>query len=120
MRHFIPLLFLTALATAADLSAAWSGTLNTGKKGGPIALNLQQTTGSITLGRLGTRPIRNVKLQSQKLTFEVAFPGESGLDTVCRYSLTVTGDAMEGDGEIPNEHGARMAAKVSLKRDKPK
>ena len=125
MKRIAALLMFCALSVnAAQLSGKWTGRADAGnRKGGPFVLVLKQAggalTGTVTLRPDRQNPIRNGRVAGQKITFEVAFSSDSGLESVCAYSLTLAGEVIEGEGEIPNEHGTRMPVKLSLKRVPP-
>ena len=114
---------LAATLTAADVSGKWTGTVNVeDPSGGPnievrVRADLQQKADAIT-GAIGRQEdqqgeaIRNAKLDSKRLTFEVSSTEANGL---VRFVLTLDGDRL--DGEMSGSmDGTAIAGKVHLSR----
>ena len=114
---------LAAALMAADVSGKWTGTVNVeDPSGGPnievrVRADLQQKADAIT-GAIGRQEdqqgetIRNAKLDSKRLTFEVSSTEANGL---VRFVLTLDGDRL--DGEMSGSmDGTAIAGKVHLSR----
>jgi len=118
MKQILVLLLFSALAlSAADLSGSWPGMLETAKGVDDHNLTLRQSgntlTGTIAFSR-GKWDIQNVKLDGQKLTFEIMLTGAT--PWVLYYDLQVTGD--EITGKVSAKQGPFPGGKVKFKREK--
>lgn len=118
MKRILVLLLFSALALpAADLSGNWPGMLETARAVDDHNLTLRQSgntlTGTVAFSR-GKWDIQNVKLDGQKLTFEVTMSGAT--PWVLSYDLLVTGD--EITGKISGKQGPFPGGKVKFKREK--
>jgi len=118
MKRILMLLLFSVLALpAADLSGNWPGMLETSRAVDDHNLTLRQNgntlTGTITFSR-GKWDIRNVKLDGQKLTFEITLTGAT--PWVLYYELQVTGDEIAG--KILSKQGPFSEGKVKFKREK--
>ena len=116
-RILVSLVFSALALTAADLSGHWPGMLETARGVDDHNLTLQQSgntiTGTIAFSR-GKWDIQNVKLEGQKLTFEITISGAT--PWVLYYDLLVTGD--EISGKISAKQGPFSGGKVKFKREK--
>ena len=118
MKYVLPIIALIAFGLhAADLSGNWPGVLQTGRgvddHNLTLRLNGQALTGSVAFSN-GKWDIRNVKLDGQKLTFEIALQGSSSW--VLGYELNVAGDEMTGT--VKALSGSFPGGKVQFKRKK--
>jgi len=114
------LLALSAMtAMAADLSGKWPGTFTPeGQSDGQPALVVLKHTGDTVTGTAGPSadqqwPISNVKLDGDKLSFDVT--AENGMSL--KMSLVVDGDHMKGDITMTRE-GQTMKAKLDVTKAK--
>jgi len=114
---------LAAALMAADVSGKWTGTVNVeDPSGGPnievrVRADLLQKVDAIT-GAIGRQEdqqgetIRNAKLDSKRLTFEVSSTEANGL---VKFVLTFDGDRLDGDMSGSMD-GTAIAGKVHLQR----
>jgi hypothetical protein len=122
----IALLFLTTVLYAADVSGRWIGKTEFVNRDGEVRsgsvfLTLRQS-GEDVNGTAGPsaewqQEIRNGKVRSGKLTFEVEDP--SGKAVV---ELSIGDEVLSGEAKLHREYGV-IAMKLELKReaaDKPK
>jgi hypothetical protein len=118
MRYIPVLLLLASMALpAADLSGNWPGTLETARGADSHNLTLSQSGGAITgtitfLNRKSD--IQNVKLEGQRLTFEITMSGAN--PWVLAYDLQISGD--EITGALSAKQGPFPGGKVRFKRAK--
>ena len=112
-----------ATLMAADVSGKWTGNVAVEDPGGGDTINTQvraellQKADAIT-GSIGRQedqeaePIRNAKLNGNRLTFEVSSAEADGL---IKFVLTLDGDRLDGEmsGTVD---GAAIAGKVHLSR----
>lgn len=112
------LLFVVSLS-AGDVSGKWTGTLefktpDGETKSGPAFMILKQDgnklTGSGGPNESEQHPIRNGKVEGNKLTFE-ALDGEKTM----YFDLKMIADQISGDIKRERD-GTRETAKISLKR----
>jgi hypothetical protein len=118
MKQILVLLLFSVLALpAADLSGSWPGMLETSRAVDDHNLTLRQSgntlTGTITFSR-GKWDIQNVKLDGQKLTFEITLSGATSW--VLYYDLRVTGEEIAGN--VSSKQGQFPGGKVKFKREK--
>ena len=122
------LLWLTmlsaALLAAADATGKWSGTVeinsNGEAKSEPAFLILKQDGMTLT-GSGGPQedhqfPMRNGKIDGERLTFEIPL-GENA-ERVMSFNLTISGDSIQGEVSGPSKGGGTDKAKLSFKRVK--
>src|SRR5262249_55410345 len=109
---------------AADVTGKWSGTIELKKDGetkSESAFLILKQEGTALNGSAGARedhqfPMRNGKVEGDKLTFEVP-QGEYG-ERVMHFSLTATEDSIEGEVSGPDKNGKPDSARLALKRVK--
>jgi hypothetical protein len=100
MKKFIAMLFLAAMcAIAGDVSGKYTGTL---PNGDPVVIVLKQDGAKLT-GSGGPSedqqfPMRNGKIDGDKITFEVVADEEK----VFKLAFTVKGETIEGQGISPD------------------
>ena len=103
------MLFVAALsAFAGDVSGKYTGTISNGD---PVMIILKQDGANLT-GSGGPDesqqfPMRNGKVDGDKITFEVV----AGEDKVFKLSLTAKGDTLEG--EASREGGDTVVLKLT-------
>ena len=116
-RILMLLLFAVWALPAADLSGSWPGMLETARAVDDHNLTLRQSgntlTGTIAFSR-GKWDIQNVKLDGQKLSFEITLTGAT--PWVLYYELQVTGDEIAG--KVSSKQGQFPGGKVKFKREK--
>jgi hypothetical protein len=117
MKQLLVLLFSVLALSAADLSGNWPGMLETARGVDDHNLTLRQSgntlTGTIAFSR-GKWDLQNVKLDGQKLTFDVTMSGAS--PWVLSYDLQVAGDEIAG--KVSAKQGQFPGGKVRFKREK--
>jgi uncharacterized protein (DUF2147 family) len=115
----LALLALAVVASAADATGKWTGTLTPeGGQGNPAILILKQAGPAIT-GSAGPNeeqqwPIQTGKIEASKISLQVTDP-ENG--RVYKLELTLDGDHMKGDVTASDGEDTRKA-KVELDRAK--
>ena len=113
------LLTLAVVASAADATGKWTGTLTPeGGQGNPATLILKQAGPAIT-GSAGPNeeqqwPIQTGKIDASKISLQVTDP-ENG--RVYKLELTLDGDHIRGDVTASDGNDTRKA-KVELDRVK--
>jgi len=110
MKRAIAMLFVSALCLlAGDVSGKYTGTI---PNGDPVFLILKQDGAKLTGSGGPTEdqqfPMRNGKVEGDKLTFEIV-AGDEG--QVFKLNLTAKGDTIEGEGTGPN--GDTVALKLT-------
>jgi hypothetical protein len=109
MKKLIAMLFAAALlAFAGDVSGKYSGSI---PNGDPVLVILKQDGAKLT-GSGGPSedqqfPMRNGKVEGDKITFEVV----AGEDRVFKLSFTAKGDTIEGEAVSPD--GEAMPLKLT-------
>jgi hypothetical protein len=109
MKKFIAMLFVTAVcALAGDVTGKYSGTIHNGD---PVLIILKQDGAKLT-GSGGPSedqqfPMRNGKVEGDKITFEVV----ADENRVFKLSFTAKGDVIEGEGIGPD--GESMPLKLT-------
>lgn len=122
MKTLICLLLLTALGlTAGDLSGKWHGKFDVTTSDGDtrsdelymdLKLDGTEVTGTVAVNPDHQFAIRNGKLDAGKLTFEALMQ-----DPVV-FDLVFDGQTIRGSATGTGGGGARVSAKVDLKRVK--
>ena len=125
MKRLLAVSLVIALATpvlfAATVTGMWSGTLEIRRPDGsgrrtPALVILKQdgdtVTGSAGASESNQTPIRNGKVNGDRLTFEV----ESGNQQFMRFDLKVSEDVIEGSAEGKAPDGGRMTGRLMVKR----
>jgi hypothetical protein len=117
---FATFLFCALTLSAADVTGAWSGTLeminpNGENKTRPLVMTLKQTGDEVT-GTIGPRdddqlPVLKGKVNGSKLMFEV----DAHNDGIIKFVLNTTDDAITGEASGEHE-GEPRKAKVDLKK----
>jgi hypothetical protein len=118
------LLISVSLLAAVDVSGTWTGTMQQKSdhdQGGKAAIvfHLKQQGSQVsgTAGPAGEapKPIREAKLEGDRLTFTVG--GGSG--PTWKFELRVSDDSMQGTGEGTSASGQSMGTtQVSMSRQK--
>jgi hypothetical protein len=127
MKTLICLLLLTGLTlSAADLTGKWSGkfdiTTADGETKPDSAVMSLKVDGNKVTGTAGPNEdqqwtIRNGKLESGKLTFDVVMEGDNGDDKGSLvFDLVFDGETIRGSATGTGHDGDKMSAKVDLKR----
>ena len=118
---FLLMLGMTLTAAAADVSGKWSGSFNiTGPDGeakDDTAFFVLKQNGTELTGTVGPReeeqfPIRNGKIEGDKITLEATAKG-----SVIKFELVLAGDHIKGDPNGDHD-GEAMKAKVDVTRQK--
>ena len=125
MNRLLTISLVTALAypvlLAASVTGMWSGTLEMRRADGssrraPALVILKQdgevVTGSAGASESSQTPIRNGKLEGDRLTFDV----ESGNQQYTRFDLTVSEHAIEGNIEGKAPDGGTVTGRLMVKR----
>lgn len=123
MKYILMMIVALALpvCAAADVTGKWSGSFEFNQDGEnhsePAYLILKQDGASLT-GTAGPNeekqmPIRNGKVDGDKVTFEVALEHGS-----ISFSLLIAEDSMTGDMSAPEKEEGPRSAKLSVKRVK--
>ena len=125
MKRLLTVSLLTALACpllfAATVTGKWSGTMEMRRADGqsrtvPAVLILKQdgeiVTGSAGANETSQQPIRNGKLDGDRLTFDI----ESANQQSTHFDLKVSEDAIEGSAEGPTPDGGKATARIMVKR----
>lgn len=119
------LFLLLNTAFAADISGKWSGTIAVRDQSSgtvittPVEIQFSQQDSTVS-GKIGRAreadavPIRNIRIEGNKIYFEAASEETTG---PCKFSLTITGDIMEGDmtGAVESED---IIGKVKITRSR--
>jgi hypothetical protein len=127
MKTLICLLLLTGLTlSAADLTGKWSGkfdiTTADGENKPDSAVMSLKVDGTKVTGTAGPNEdqqwtIKNGKLESGKLTFDVVMEGDNGDDKGSLvFDLVFDGETIRGSATGTGHDGDKMSAKVDLKR----
>jgi hypothetical protein len=102
---------------AADLTGTWSGTFEVRRSDGssrtltPLVILKQDgtvLTGSIGSNQSDQRPIRNGKVDGDRVTFEI----ESQGGTIQRFDLKASADRIEGDVRASTHRAAKRVPLV--------
>ncbi len=109
---------LAAMALAADLSGAWSGTFTLGDSDSRAAYMVLKQTGANLAGTAGPSsdeqwPIEGAKVEGNKLSFLVHDPEGN----VYRVALSPDGDKLSGD-LTAEMNGQTVKGKISFTRAK--
>ena len=129
MKTLICLLVLTGLiltaAPAADLTGKWTGKFDITNANGETkpdeAFMDLKLDGSTVTGTAGPNQdqqwtIRNGKLESGKLTFEVLMQDNGEDNGKIVFDLVFDGSSIRGSAQGTGHDGEKMSAKVDLKR----
>jgi hypothetical protein len=114
------LLALSAMtAMAADVSGKWSGTFTPDGESASHGVLILKQTGDTISGTGGPddgeqMPIKNGKIDGDRVTFEIQHP--SGM--TLKMSLVLSGDSMKGDVTASGGEGQSMKAKLEVTRVK--
>jgi hypothetical protein len=129
------MIFLTALvvsgviAQSVDVSGTWTGGMQQKQESGDVAhaalvFVLRQTAGQIT-GTAGEtegsgRPIKDARIDGDRLTFSLSAPGENQGSTgpTWKFDLKVSGARMEGRAEGTLGDRALGSTDVLMNRSK--
>jgi hypothetical protein len=125
MKTLICLLLLTGLTlSAADLTGKWSGkfdiTTADGENKPDSAVMSLKVDGTKVTGTAGPNEdqqwtIKNGKLESGKLTFDVVMEGDNGDDKGSLvFDLVFDGETIRGSATGTGHDGDKMSAKVDL------
>ena len=121
MRILFAMLVAAATLAAGDLTGKWSGSFNftrpDGEKRDDQAYMVLKQEGETVTGTVGPNvdrqwPLKNGKLQGQKLTFEVQPEGDGPL---VKFDLTFEGERIHGEAKAQSNEG-QLQAKLDLKR----
>ena len=123
MKLILTLILLTGLASAADLTGNWAGTLEFKDDAGelvsvPVTAELRHQGQELRgILRSGSREgnIRNAKFEGDQVVFEVTDP-ES--DTPARFNVTAKTDSIKGDVMRRSSDGEVHSCKIALSRAK--
>lgn len=124
-RSLLLFVLLAALATGAELSGRWTGTIAVDDPGSgttittQVHIELQQQAGSVSghIGRIEDSevvPIKNARMEGDTLTFAAASEETAG---EMKFSLKIEGDRMEGTMKGSLDTGD-INGKVRLTREK--
>jgi hypothetical protein len=114
-------LVIAPAVAGADFAGKWSGSVqfsapDGGDRSEPAFLVLKQEGAAVT-GTGGPsesdqRPIRNVQIDGDRLSFDI----ENNAGIAIHVDLKVSGDTLDGEmrGEAPN--GGKRTARLSVKR----
>jgi hypothetical protein len=122
MRKLLCVLLFAALAIpAAELTGKWSGSFDITNSAGETSaqqayMDLKEKAGEIS-GTAGPDadkqwPIQKGKLEGEKVSFEVKMD-DGG---VIVFALRFDGATLQGTAEGTSSEGAKLSAKVNLKR----
>ena len=117
------MLFVCAIAlSASELTGKWQGTSeSTNPDGQPqrhtTYLVLKAEDNGLVTGTAGSdarqqTPIRNGKLQQDRITFEVPLQGGGQI----AFSLTFDGTCLRGTGTVTYENGQTITGRLQLSR----
>lgn len=120
MKSLMLTLLLAATSFGADLAGKWSGTaemMRNGETRSSTAVLIFKMDGEKLTGTGGRdesqqTPLDNIKVDGNKLAFEVA----DG-DVVVKVALEAAGDAMTGEARAERD-GQTMTVKFNLQRQK--
>ena len=120
MKTIILILLLAAASFAADVTGKWSGTadmMRNGENRSSTAVLIFKLDGDKLTGTGGREEgqqtqLDNIKLDGNKLTFEVA-DGE----VLVKVALDAEGDTMKGEAKAEKD-GQTMTVKFNLQRQK--
>jgi hypothetical protein len=122
MKKLFGLLLLSSFAlTAGDLTGKWTGRFDITNSDGEakadsayMNLKLEGKTVTGTAGPDESKqwPIKNGKLEEDKLTFTVSMEDGGSIE----FSLVFDGDAIRGNAVGTGNGGEKMSAKLDLKR----
>jgi hypothetical protein len=111
-------LLLAVAGFGADIAGKWAGPVEGLDEDSPkSAVFLFQTEGGQLTGKGGSgegrmAPFRNLKVDGNKVTFEVAND-----DVVAKVEMVVDGDVMTGEARVAHD-GQNIVAKLRLKRER--